>query len=106
LEIVHGRGAAGNPGNRFERTEYAVSEWDEPEDPARTTIFLKDATRSIITYNESPDVGFDASINPLPRLRTWLHLLLCPAQPRIIWGFLPPRILNPAFLVKEDAPEL
>src|SRR5678816_1377842 len=62
--LIRGRGAAGNPGNRFERTSYTVSEWDEPEDPSRDTVFLKDTTRSIITYNDSPDVGFDASINP------------------------------------------
>jgi len=42
-----------------------VSEWDEPEDPGRDTVFLKDNTRSIINYNDSPDVGFDASINPI-----------------------------------------
>src|SRR6187431_2888319 len=62
--LIHGRGTPSNPGNRFEKTEYAVSEWDDPADPSRDTVFLRDTTRSIITYNESPDVGFDSSINP------------------------------------------
>ena len=29
-----------------------------------STFYLRDASRSIITTNDSPDVGFDASINP------------------------------------------
>jgi len=62
---IHGRGAAHNPGNRFERIAYEP----EPEDhgldgPAPTTQFFKDQSRSIIATNDSPDVGFDASINP------------------------------------------
>jgi radical SAM superfamily enzyme YgiQ (UPF0313 family) len=63
---VHGRGALGNPGNRFE-TIYYDKEPDEVEDddrPAPTTTFLKDTSRSLITTNDSPDVGFEASINP------------------------------------------
>jgi DNA repair photolyase len=105
LEIVHGRGAAGNPGNRFDRTEYAVSEWDEPEDPARTTIFLKDASRSIITYNESPDVGFDASINPY---RGCEHgCVYCFARPNHEYlGFSAGLDFESRILVKEDAPVL
>ena len=35
VETIRGRGAVSNPGNRFERTEYAVSEWDDPDDPSR-----------------------------------------------------------------------
>ena len=61
---IHGRGAASNPANRFERSHYAVSEWDEPDESSPNTVLLKDASCSIIAYNESPVVGFDASINP------------------------------------------
>ena len=59
LSIV-GRGAADNPKNRFDRIEV------EPDlDPERPeTVFLKDASRSIVARNDSPDIGFDASINP------------------------------------------
>src|SRR5262249_21221227 len=54
-EKVHGRGASSNPRNRFETMSYETSEWDEPGDPSRHTTFLKDETRSIINYNDSPD---------------------------------------------------
>src|SRR6476646_3082507 len=64
VEKVRGRGASSNPPNRFEKISYETSEWDEPEDPSRHTVFLKDDTRTIINYNDSPDVGFNASINP------------------------------------------
>src|SRR5213083_840210 len=63
-EKRRGRGAASNPANRFETLSYHSSDWDEPEDPAPQTLFLKDDTRTIINYNDSPDVGFSASINP------------------------------------------
>jgi len=105
METVRGRGAVGNPGNRFERTEYAVSEWDEPEDPSRTTVFLKDITRSVITYNDSPDVGFDASINPY---RGCEHgCIYCFARPNHEYlGFSAGLDFESRILVKEDAPGL
>jgi len=103
--LIRGRGAAGNPGNRFEQTSYTVSEWDEPEDPSRGTLFLKDTTRSIITYNDSPDVGFDASINPY---RGCEHgCIYCFARPNHEYlGFSAGLDFESRILVKEDAPEL
>ena len=105
MAFIRGRGAASNPGNRFEKTEYAVSDWDEPEDPSRDTVFLKDTTRSIITYNESPDVGFDASINPY---RGCEHgCIYCFARPNHEYlGFSAGLDFESRILVKEDAPEL
>ncbi|MGH7409791.1 MAG: hypothetical protein ACREJ6_01840, partial [Candidatus Methylomirabilis sp.] len=62
---IHGRGAPGNPPNRFEKISYERDlDWTDPEDPAPATQLLKDPSRSIIAYNDSPDVGFDASVNP------------------------------------------
>jgi hypothetical protein len=60
-----GRGAAGNPKNRFERIEVEpdLDELD-PVEPRRENIYLRDHSRSIIARNGSPDIGFDASINP------------------------------------------
>src|ERR1700737_1332575 len=61
----HGRGAPNNPINRFERIFYDPEPEDlNPESPNPTTQFLRDSSRSIITFNDSPDVGFEASINP------------------------------------------
>jgi DNA repair photolyase len=64
-----GRGAAGNPRNRFERLHYEPDlDLAEPDGevlgPAPATQFLKDSSRSIISYNESPDLGYEASLNP------------------------------------------
>ncbi len=66
---IRGRGASDNPPNRFERI------WFEPEpdldsggdsldSPGPATELYRDAARSIIATNDSPDVGFDKSINP------------------------------------------
>src|SRR6187200_2833983 len=102
---IHGRGAASNPANRFERSHYAVSEWDEPDESSPNTVLLKDASRSIIAYNESPDVGFDASINPY---RGCEHgCIYCFARPNHEYlGFSAGLDFETKILVKQDAPDL
>src|SRR5262249_25305450 len=104
-EKVHGRGASSNPANRFERVSYERSDWDEPEDPSVHTTFLVDNTRSIIAYNDSPDVGFDASINPY---RGCEHgCIYCFARPNHEYlGFSAGLDFETKILVKESAPEL
>jgi len=61
---IQGRGAASNPKNRFHEIEVEREEWVEAEDPAPRTRFYRDPTRTIIATNDSPDVGFEASVNP------------------------------------------
>ncbi len=62
---LRGRGASHNPANRFETLHYERDPDATPgDDPAPATQFFRDSTRSIITTNDSPDVGFSASINP------------------------------------------
>lgn len=102
---IHGRGAASNPGNRFEHTHYQVSDWDDAEDISPNTLLLRDATRSIIAYNDSPDVGFDASINPY---RGCEHgCIYCFARPNHEYlGFSAGLDFETKILVKENAPEL
>ena len=62
-----GRGAVTNRTGRFEQQSRAAVDdgrWQEdPADRIATSLSI-DATRSIITRNDSPDVGFDQSINP------------------------------------------
>jgi DNA repair photolyase len=84
---------------------YHRSEWDEPEDPSIRTVFLKDETRSIIAYNDSPDVGFNASINPY---RGCEHgCIYCFARPNHEYlGFSAGLDFETKILVKQDAPEL
>src|SRR5437763_1189785 len=104
-EKRRGRGAASNPANRFERLSYHSSDWDEPEDPAPQTLFLKDDTRTIINYNDSPDVGFSASINPY---RGCEHgCIYCFARPNHEYlGFSAGLDFESKILVKENAPDL
>src|SRR5713226_3775605 len=62
---VPGRGASANPPNRFERLSYEPDpEEIESGQPGPKTQYLRDTSRSIIAYNESPDIPFDASVNP------------------------------------------
>lgn len=64
---VRGRGALENPSGRFEKLDM-VAEPDPdapPEDATqiRTQVF-RDTSRSIISTNDSPDVGMEATVNP------------------------------------------
>jgi DNA repair photolyase len=62
---IVGRGATGNPKNRFERIEVEPDPAEHEADELRPeTVYLRDFTRSIIARNNSPDIGFDTSINP------------------------------------------
>jgi DNA repair photolyase len=103
---IRGRGAGGNPANRFEPIHYERDPEADPADsPAPATQFLKDSTRSLITYNDSPDVGFDSSINPY---RGCEHgCIYCYARPTHEYlGFSAGLDFESKILVKEDAPEL
>ena len=61
---LSGRGTRENPQNRFDQIDYvAEPEADEEEQPLKTA-FYNDAARSVIAYNKSPDIPFNASINP------------------------------------------
>ncbi|MGD8429098.1 MAG: PA0069 family radical SAM protein [Ectothiorhodospiraceae bacterium] len=66
---VRGRGAVSNLEGRFQRWQReAVDDgWDNgdaspPSGPK--TVVAADRARSVITYNRSPDIPFDRSINP------------------------------------------
>jgi len=63
-----GRGAVSNQTGRYEReTHEALDDgWGTIEDdaPRLTTTLTKETPRTIITFNKSPDIHFDRSINP------------------------------------------
>ena len=66
-----GRGARLNPPNRFEAVHHEleleqVEDDDEYLDTLRRppTEYLPDTSRSVIARNDSPDVGFEVSLNP------------------------------------------
>lgn len=63
------RGAFSNPEGRFEihRREFYDDGWqfeEEEELPPLETILYPENAKSIIAHNDSPDIGFDQSINP------------------------------------------
>ena len=106
---IVGRGAAGNPKNRFERIERIEVE-PEPEragseESGPETVYLRDVSRSIIAHNDSPDIGFGASINPY---RGCSHgCVYCYARPLHEYlGFSAGLDFESKILVKQNAPEL
>ena len=106
-----GRGAAHNPANRFEPIE-VVPDGDaldsllaEEEDISPRTVFLRDTTRTLIARNNSPDIGFSASINPY---RGCEHgCIYCYARPtHEYFGLSAGLDFETKIFVKPDAPEL
>ena len=61
---MQGRGATDNPSNRFDRLVYEPNAESLEERSLPDTQVFRDPSRSLITHNDSPDVGFDSSINP------------------------------------------
>ena len=103
---VRGRGSASNPKNRFETIERVPEPADgNDEVSSPQTQFLNDTSKSLIAYNDSPDVGFDASINPY---RGCEHgCVYCYARPTHEYlGFSSGLDFETKIMVKEDAPEL
>ncbi|HEX8913274.1 MAG TPA: PA0069 family radical SAM protein [Humisphaera sp.] len=110
---IKGRGAAHNPPNRFERIAfeadpeaadaYLDEDGDEPLPPQ--TVYLRDASRSIIATNDSPDIPFRQSINPY---RGCSHgCVYCFARPGHEYlGFSAGLDFETKVVVKENAPEL
>lgn len=105
LPMVRGRAVGWNPPNRFERLHIARDRWDDPDDPPPSTVLLKDATRSILSFNDSPDVGFDVGINPY---RGCEHACAyCYARPSHEYlGYSAGLDFETRILVKERAPDL
>ncbi len=112
-----GRGAGFNPPNRYEtiRLDPFFDGW-EPEalpdmggggqQPATVpTTVTVDATRTVIARNESPDVGFDRSINPY---RGCEHgCVYCYARPSHAWLGLSPGVdFETRLFAKPDAAAL
>lgn len=71
-ENIRGRGALENPAGRFEPLQVEADlegavpvegEDDFPPPKLRTQVF-RDKSKSIISTNDSPDIGMDATLNP------------------------------------------
>jgi DNA repair photolyase len=104
--IIPARGAAHNPTNRFEPITLARdADWNPAEDPLPTTQFLRDHSRTILNRNDSPDIGFEYSLNPY---RGCEHgCIYCYARPTHEYlGFSAGLDFETRIMVKEDAPRL
>ena len=109
---IHGRGASWSPANRFEKLHVDLNDVDavdidfSEEQRARSaTQYFRDASRSIITRNNSPDVGFETSVNPY---RGCEHgCIYCYARPTHEYlGLSTGLDFESKIMVKMDAPEL
>ena len=108
---ISGRGAQGNPTNRFTRIEtvadpefYGGSFADEWES-LPITQYLRDTSRSVISSNDSPDLPMEATLNPY---RGCEHgCAYCYARPTHEYlGFSAGLDFETQILVKEEAPQL
>lgn len=103
-----GRGAQSNASGRFEAEARVAFDdgWQSLEDlpPFKTTVTV-DTARKVITRNDSPDIGFDRSINPY---RGCEHgCVYCFARPTHAYlGLSPGLDFESRLFVKPDAPAL
>jgi len=101
-----GRGAGDNPVNRFQSIVLDRNEdWDPAEDPAVKTKFFRDASQSAITFNQSPDIPFDAGINPYRGCEHGCSYCYARITQEFL-GFSAGLDFESRIMVKEDAPEL
>ncbi len=107
-ERRRGRGAQSNASGRYEPTARVAFDdgWQSLEDlpPFKTTISI-DTSRKVIAHNDSPDVGFDRSINPY---RGCEHgCIYCFARPTHAYlGLSPGLDFESKLTIKPDAPAL
>jgi len=107
--IKKGRGALSNQTGRFETLirEDFDDGWDDPDKYPATipTQLFVDTAKTVITYNQSPDVPFDRSINPY---RGCEHgCVYCFARPSHAYlGLSPGLDFETKLFYKPDAPEL
>lgn len=107
--IYKGRGAVSNVAGRYEKQQSQAEDdgWgslDADLPPLPTEIIL-DASKSLITYNDSPDIPFDRSVNPY---RGCEHgCVYCFARPTHAYlGYSPGLDFESRILVKPDAATL
>jgi DNA repair photolyase len=108
----HGRGATLNPAVRYDSQVISAFDdgWDTlgaefAEMPPLATTLIRDATRSAIAWNSSPDIGFDRAVNPY---RGCEHgCVYCYARPSHAYlGYSPGLDFETKLLFKPEVAEL
>ena len=106
---VRGRGAVTNASGRYEMMAREAFDdgWGEDEDaPVKlATTLTREAARTILSRNDSPDIGFDRSINPY---RGCEHgCIYCSARPAHAYMGLSPGLdFETKLFFKPDAAKL
>jgi DNA repair photolyase len=107
-----GRGAVTNPAVRFDARAaspfddgWATLSHDVGELPRLDTDLIRDSTRSAISWNTSPDIGFDRAVNPY---RGCEHgCIYCYARPTHAYlGYSPGLEFETKLVFKPDVAEL
>jgi DNA repair photolyase len=106
-----GRGAISNPAVRFENTAREAFDdgWESLADlsdlPPLPTTLIREKAKSALAWNDSPDVGFDRSLNPY---RGCEHgCVYCYARPTHAYiGYSPGLDFETKLLFKPDLPVL
>src|SRR5438094_7478322 len=107
-ERRRGRGAQTNASGRYEAEARVAFDdgWQSPDElpPFKTSVAV-DTARKVITRNDSPDIGFDRSINPY---RGCEHgCVFCFARPTHAYlGLSPGLDFESKLFAKPDAPQL
>ncbi len=107
-----GRGATANPAVRFEQASAHPFDdgWDTltaefGDLPPLPTTLIRDASRSVISWNTSPDIGFDRAVNPY---RGCEHgCIYCYARPTHAYlGYSPGLDFETKLIFKPEVAEL
>lgn len=99
------RGTLAQPAPRFDRTSrhWEADGWDQADDPlvVKREVSLERA-RSVIAWNDSPDLGFDRALNPY---RGCEHgCIYCYARPTHAWlGLSPGLDFETRLIARPDA---
>lgn len=95
---LKGRGAASYVTGRFATTAAVgvddgwASVYEDPPGRPQTTV-TEERARTVISRNDSPDIGFSQSVNPYKGcehvIRTTMYLFTKPTRPERHWTFEP-----------------